>query len=115
MCFEFKVQEVAEIMDKSHGQVKHLLVDSRKEMTDIFDGRCALVNQNGTCHQCSELQGLFNPKADFQRESLKTKKWFNWPMIPIVTNLWNCEKKLSNRSIRLKQLELIYTTILCNT
>ena len=71
--FEFKVQEVAEIMDKSHGQVKHLLVDSRKEMTEIFEGRCALINQDGTCHQCSELQGLFNPKADFQRESLKLK------------------------------------------
>lgn len=71
--YEFKVSEVAEIMDKSHGQVKHLLVDSRKEMTDIFDGRCALINQNGTCHQCSELQGLFNPKVDLQRTSVQLK------------------------------------------
>ncbi len=71
--YGFKVTEVAEIMDKSHGQVKHLLVDARKEMTEIFGGRCALINQNGTCHQCSELQGLFNPKADFQRASLKLK------------------------------------------
>ena len=71
--YAFKVSEVAEIMDRSHGQVKHLLVDSRKEMTKIFDGRCALVNKNGTCHQCSELQGLFNPNANFQRESLKLK------------------------------------------
>ncbi len=71
--YDFKVSEVAEIMNKSHGQVKHLLVDSRKEMTHIFDGRCALISQNGTCHQCSELQGLFNPKADFQQESAKLK------------------------------------------
>jgi RNA polymerase sigma-70 factor (ECF subfamily) len=69
--YEFKVKEVAEIMNKSLGQVKHLLVDARKEMTEIFEGRCALINQKGTCHQCSELQGLFNPKVDFHREAMK--------------------------------------------
>ncbi len=69
--YEFKVKEVAEIMSKTMGQVKHLLLDARKEMTELFDGRCALINQNGTCHQCSELQGLFNPKVDFHREANK--------------------------------------------
>ena len=71
--YDFNVKEVADILNKSHGQVKHLLVDARKEMTEIFEGRCALINQNGTCHQCSELQGLFNPKLDFHREANKLK------------------------------------------
>jgi RNA polymerase sigma-70 factor, ECF subfamily len=71
--YDFKVAEIAEIMDKSVGQVKHLLIDGRKEMTDIFEGRCALINQKGTCHQCSELQGMFNPKVNFHREIMKLK------------------------------------------
>ncbi len=71
--YEFKVLEVAQIMNKSVGQVKHHLLDARKELTDIFKGRCALINKNGTCHQCSELQGLFDPKRDFHREVVKIK------------------------------------------
>ena len=67
----FKVSEVAEIMDQSPGQVKHHLVDARKVMVEMFEGRCALINQTGTCHQCSELQGIFNPKVDIQREAMK--------------------------------------------
>ncbi|MCG8326288.1 MAG: RNA polymerase sigma factor [Chitinophagales bacterium] len=71
--YNFKVKEVAQIMVKSLGQVKHFLVDARKEMTEIFEGRCALINQNGTCHQCSELQGIYNPKLDFHREAMQLK------------------------------------------
>lgn len=69
--YSFKVGEVAQIMGKTIGQVKHLLLDARKEMTDIFEGRCALINKIGVCHQCSELQGLFNPRADYHREAEK--------------------------------------------
>ena len=36
-------------------------------MADIFDHRCALVNKNGVCHQCSELNGWFNPKENQQQ------------------------------------------------
>ncbi|MEO0641109.1 MAG: RNA polymerase sigma factor, partial [Bacteroidota bacterium] len=32
----------------------------------IFDQRCALVNKQGICHQCSELNGWLNPKQDQQ-------------------------------------------------
>lgn len=42
-------------------------------MTDIFDDRCALVSKNGTCHQCSELNEIFNPKQNAQAELLKIK------------------------------------------
>lgn len=71
--YDFKVREVAQIMGKTLGQVKHSLVAARKEMTEIYNGRCALINQKGTCHQCSELQGIFNPKSDIEREANKIK------------------------------------------
>jgi len=42
-------------------------------MSEIFDRRCALVNKNGICHQCSELNGWFNPKQNQQEAKLKIK------------------------------------------
>lgn len=40
-------------------------------MINIFDGRCALINKEGVCHQCSELNGIFNPKQNTQEELMK--------------------------------------------
>lgn len=40
-------------------------------MIDIYEGRCALINKNGVCHQCSELNGIFNPKQNAQEELMK--------------------------------------------
>jgi RNA polymerase sigma-70 factor (ECF subfamily) len=40
-------------------------------MINIFEGRCALINKNGICHQCSELNGAFNPKQNFEIEKNK--------------------------------------------
>ncbi|NJN42070.1 MAG: hypothetical protein HC811_07470 [Flammeovirgaceae bacterium] len=40
-------------------------------MISIFDGRCALINKEGVCHQCSELNGIFNPKQNTQEELMK--------------------------------------------
>lgn len=51
--------------------VKYYLHTGRSRMIDIFDSRCALVNKNGICHQCSELNGIFNPKQKFQEEVVK--------------------------------------------
>lgn len=69
--YEFKIKEIGQILNRSAGVVKHLLHDARKSMVKIFDNRCALVNKNGTCHQCSELNGIFNPEQDAQQELLK--------------------------------------------
>lgn len=69
--YEFKVNEIAEILELTEGVVKHLLFSSRKKMTEIFDKRCSLVNKLGFCHQCSELNGLFNPKQELQKELMK--------------------------------------------
>ena len=40
-------------------------------MISIYDGRCALINKEGVCHQCSELNGIFNPKQNTQQELMK--------------------------------------------
>jgi RNA polymerase sigma-70 factor (ECF subfamily) len=40
-------------------------------MINIFEGRCALINKTGVCHQCSELNGIFNPKQNTQEELMK--------------------------------------------
>jgi RNA polymerase sigma-70 factor, ECF subfamily len=64
--YAFSVKEIAQILENTEGVAKHLLVDSRRTMTDVFDHRCALINKNGTCNQCSELNQVHNPKQNQQ-------------------------------------------------
>jgi RNA polymerase sigma-70 factor (ECF subfamily) len=71
--YGFKVKEIAVIMDKTYGVVKHLIHDARKTMIDIFDDTCAFVSKRGVCNQCSELNGRFNPKQDTRAEKMKIK------------------------------------------
>lgn len=69
--YDFSVKDICLILEKTEGVVKHLLIDARKTMTDIFDHRCALINKNGACNQCSELNGVHNPKQNQQAELMK--------------------------------------------
>lgn len=69
--YDFQVKEIGLILDKSEGVIKHLLNDARNTMTDIFEHRCALVNKNGVCHQCSHINEIFNPKQNQQEELMK--------------------------------------------
>ena len=69
--YDFPVKEIGLILDKTEGIVKHLLIYARDTMTGIFDNRCALVNKNGACDQCSQLNGIFNPKQDQQEARMK--------------------------------------------
>jgi RNA polymerase sigma-70 factor (ECF subfamily) len=69
--YDFSVKEICLILDKTEGIVKHLLNSARETMTIIFDNRCALVNKNGVCDQCSQLNGIFNPKQDQQEQRMK--------------------------------------------
>ena len=69
--YDFSVKEIQLILDRSEGQVKYLLQTARKTLTNIFERRCALVNKNGVCHQCSELNGWFNPKQQQQEAKMK--------------------------------------------
>ena len=40
-------------------------------MIKIFDKRCALINKQGICNQCTELNGIFNPEHETQKELMK--------------------------------------------
>ena len=69
--YEFKVQEITTILNTTEAMVKHYLHTGRSKMINIFEGRCALINKEGVCHQCSELNGIFNPKQNTQQELMK--------------------------------------------
>lgn len=69
--YGFSRAEIGEIIESSEGVVKHLLHDSRTSMTEIFNHRCALINKRGTCHQCTELAGVYNPKQAKQEYLMK--------------------------------------------
>lgn len=80
--YDFPVADICLILDKTEGVVKYLLQEARKTMMDIFDDRCALINKNGVCNQCSELNGWFNPRQNqqealMQLELVKASKKFN--------------------------------------
>jgi len=67
--YGFSRKEIMHIMGLSEGVVKHLLHDGRKLLAHVFNQRCALINKQGACHQCTELAGIYNPKQA-KREAL---------------------------------------------
>jgi RNA polymerase sigma-70 factor (ECF subfamily) len=71
--YEFKINEIATILSSTEPMVKYYLHTGRSKMIHVFDGRCALINKQGVCHQCSELNGIFNPKQNAQEELMKTE------------------------------------------
>jgi RNA polymerase sigma-70 factor (ECF subfamily) len=62
--YGFKQDEIMKITGLSEGKVKHGIADARKNMIRIFKNRCALINKNGICNQCTALNGIFNPEQD---------------------------------------------------
>lgn len=71
--YDFKVKEIAGILDTTEAMTKYYLHTGRSRMMDIFDGRCSLINKEGACHQCTELNGIFNPKQKAQEELMKIR------------------------------------------
>jgi len=69
--YEFKVAEIMLVLDTTEAMVKYYLHTARNKMIHIFERRCALINKEGVCHQCSELNGIFNPKQNFEEEKNK--------------------------------------------
>jgi RNA polymerase sigma-70 factor (ECF subfamily) len=69
--YDFQIKEICLILGKTEGVIKHLLNDARNTMTGIFEHRCALINKNGVCHQCSHINEIFNPKQDQQEQLMK--------------------------------------------
>lgn len=74
--YGFKVKEIAQILQLSEAMVKYYLYVSRNKMMEIFDHRCSLINKQGICHQCTELNGIFNPKQKAQEELVKIEMAF---------------------------------------
>ena len=70
---DFKISEISQIMQTSDALAKYHLHSARQKMIDIFEGRCALINQKGICHQCTEINGIFNPKQSTQEALNKIK------------------------------------------
>jgi RNA polymerase sigma-70 factor, ECF subfamily len=108
--YDFSVSEICLILDKTEGTIKYLLQDGRKTMTDIFDNRCALVNKNGVCHQCSELNGWFNPKENQQEALMKidmvkgSKKFDREALYFMRTNLVKAIDPLRSRGADLQEI-----------
>lgn len=69
--YGFTATEGGEIVGVTLGVFKHLLHDARVTLERVFEHRCALINKTGVCHQCSELNGFFNPAQDQQAELAK--------------------------------------------
>jgi RNA polymerase sigma-70 factor, ECF subfamily len=69
--YGFKVREISQILNQTDSMVKYYLHVSRSKMIEIFDHRCSLINKQGICYQCTELNGIFNPKQKAQEELAK--------------------------------------------
>ncbi|MCB8942352.1 MAG: RNA polymerase sigma factor [Ardenticatenaceae bacterium] len=67
----FKVKEISQILEQTEAMVKYYLHVGRHKMMDIFEHRCSLINKQGICYQCTELNGIFNPKQKAQEELVK--------------------------------------------
>lgn len=69
--YSFTNAEAAEILGITLSVAKHLLHDARRLLDRVFEHRCALINKQGVCHQCSELNGFFNPSQQHQERLLQ--------------------------------------------
>ncbi len=110
--YDFAVKDICRILEKSEGTVMYLLQNARSSMTDIFDNRCALVNKDGACNQCSELNGWFNPKQN-QQEALvkldlvkKSKKYNREELFVLRTKLVKAIDPLKSDGFELQNLLL---------
>jgi RNA polymerase sigma-70 factor (ECF subfamily) len=100
--YDFKVSEIMQIMSQTEGVVKHLLIDSRKTMITIFDHRCALINKQGVCNQCSELNGVHNPKQNQQEALMKLE-------LVKASKKYNREKLFDMRAQLVKNIDPLRT------
>ncbi len=69
--YTFQIKEIATILELTEAMVKYYLHQGRQKMMEVFDHRCSLINKEGVCHQCTELNGIFNPDQDAQEEAVK--------------------------------------------
>jgi len=96
--YDFQVNEICLILGKTEGVIKHLLNDARNTMTDIFEHRCALINKNGVCHQCSHINEIFNPKQHQQEELMKLE-------LVKASKKYNREELFALRTVLVKAID----------
>lgn len=61
--YGFTVSEAADMLGASAVQVKNWLQHGRRRLEELYAESCALVAQQGVCHQCVELDGFFNGRT----------------------------------------------------
>lgn len=66
--YHFKRSEIAKIMGKTEGVIKHLLFDARKELQTKYNNLCAMINKTGACYQCAELNDFLQDKPDAEEK-----------------------------------------------
>lgn len=101
--YDFQVSEICLILGKTEGVIKHLLNDARNVMTDIFEDRCALINKNGVCHQCSHINEIFNPKHNQQEELMKLE-------LVKASKKYNREELFALRTILVKAIDPLHAS-----
>lgn len=99
--YDFRVKEISVMLEKTEGVIKHLLNDARNTMTDIFEQRCALVNKNGICHQCSHINEIFNPKQNQQEELMKLE-------LVKASKKYNREQLFALRTLLVKAIDPLH-------
>ncbi|SHN20863.1 RNA polymerase sigma factor [Mucilaginibacter sp. OK098] len=99
--YDFQIKEICIILEKTEGVIKHLLNDARNTMTDIFEHRCALINQEGVCHQCSHINEIFNPKQNQQEELMKLE-------LVKVSKKYNREQLFTLRTFLAKAIDPLH-------
>ena len=99
--YDFQVKEICLILGTTEGVIKHLLNDARNVMTDIFEHRCALINKNGVCHQCSHINEIFNPKQDQQEELMKLE-------LVKASKKYNREQLFTLRTLLVKAIDPLH-------
>jgi RNA polymerase sigma-70 factor (ECF subfamily) len=62
--YGFTILEIQQATGLSEGTVKHSLTYGKKHLNEVFEQRCAFINKQGVCHQCTSLKGFFNPNQD---------------------------------------------------
>ncbi|MCU0448533.1 MAG: RNA polymerase sigma factor [Bernardetiaceae bacterium] len=62
--YDFKRSEIADILQVTEGVVKHLLHNGRQALQQKYHHRCALINKQGVCHQCAELNDFLQTEKN---------------------------------------------------
>ncbi|MCA9740702.1 MAG: RNA polymerase sigma factor [Deferribacteres bacterium] len=66
--YGFKISDIMEILGQTEGRVKYALSQARSKLSEIYQRRCELVNKNGACWQCGEINDFIRPGHSSQQQ-----------------------------------------------